>query len=138
VALMRDGQLDAVIVSAGLGVKAVTELAASVPIDIVPIGADLIAKSGGVFSAATIPAGTYRGQTQDVHTAALINFLVTQSEVPDALVYAAVKSLYANLHELPASHVAAHDIARERALESRPIALHPGAERYFREVGLFK
>jgi len=138
VALMRDGQLDAVIVSAGLGVKAVTELAASVPIDIVPIGADLIAKSGGVFSAATIPAGTYRGQTQDVHTAELINFLVTQSEVPDALVYAAVKSLYANLHELRASHVAAHDIARERALESRPIALHPGAERYFREVGLFK
>jgi hypothetical protein len=138
VALMRDGQLDAVIVSAGLGVKAVAELADSVPIEIVPIGADLIAKSGGVFSAATIPAGTYRGQAQDVRTAALINFLVTQSDVPEGLVHAAVKALYANLAELHASHVAARDIVRARALESRPIALHPGAERYFREIGLLR
>src|ERR671926_288816 len=38
VALMRDGQLDAIIVSAGLGVKAVAELAESVPIDVVQIG----------------------------------------------------------------------------------------------------
>lgn len=138
VALMRDGQLDAVIVSAGLGVKAVAELAESVPIELVPIGPELIAKSGGIFATATIPAGTYRGQTRPVQTAALINFLVTHSEVPEAVVYAAVKNLYANLPELRASHVAARDIVRERALESRPIALHPGAERYFREAGLLR
>ena len=136
VALMRDGQLDALIVSAGLGVKAVLELAAATPVDIVPIGADLIAKSGGVFSPVTIPANIYAGQTQDVPTAALINYLVTHSEVPEPLVYAVVKELYAALPELKAAHVAARDIARERALASRPIALHPGAERYFREAGM--
>ena len=138
VALMRDGQLDALIVSAGLGVKAVLDLAAGTPVDIVPIGADLVARSGGVFSPVTIPAGTYAGQTQDVPTAALINYLVTHSEVPEALVYAVIKELYAALPELKAAHVAARDIARERALVSRPIALHPGAERYFREVGLLR
>ncbi len=136
VALMRDGQLDAVIVSAGLGVKAVSELAAATPVDIVPIGADLVGKSGGVFAPVTIPAGTYVGQAQEVPTAALINFLVTHSDVPEALVYSVIKELYVALPELRASHVAARDIARERALVSRPIALHPGAERYFREVGL--
>jgi TRAP transporter TAXI family solute receptor len=136
VALMRDGQLDAVIVSAGLGVKAVAELAFAVPVDLVPIGDDLIAKSGGVFSPVTIPAGTYAGQAHDVHTAALINFLVTHSEVPEALVYTAVKALYAHLPELKASHLAARDIEPDRALVSRPIALHPGAARYFREIGL--
>jgi uncharacterized protein len=138
VALMRDGQLDAVIVSAGLGVKAVAELAAATPVDIVAIDHELIAKSGGVFSPVTIPAGTYAGQGQDVPTAALINFLVTQSDVPEAVVHAAVKALYDNLGELMASHVAAREIARERALVSRPIALHPGAERYFREVGVLR
>ena len=136
VALMRDGQLDAVIVSAGLGVKAVADLATLVPVEVVPIGDDLIDKSGGVFSPVTIPAGTYAGQTRDVHTAALINFLVTHSDVPDALVHDAVKSLYEGLQELRASHVAARDIARDRALVSRPIALHPGAARYFREIGM--
>src|SRR6185295_10510398 len=70
VALMRDGQLDAIIVSAGLGVKAVTELAFAVPVDLVPIGAELIARSGGVFSPVTIPARTYEGQAKDVPTAA--------------------------------------------------------------------
>jgi TRAP transporter TAXI family solute receptor len=138
VALMRDGQLDAVIVSAGLGVKAVSELAAATPVDIVPITPDLIAKSGGIFSPVTIPAGTYSGQAQAVHTAALINFLVTHSEVPDALVYAAIKALYLNLPELKRSHIAARDIAPSAALVSRPIALHPGAEHYFREVGLLR
>ena len=138
VALMRDGQLDAVIVSAGLGVKAVTELAFAVPVDLVPIGAELIARSGGVFSPVTIPARTYEGQLQDVPTAALINFLVTHSEVPEAVVYAAVKALYAKLPELKASHIAARDIAPDRALVSRPIALHPGAERYFREMGMLR
>jgi TRAP transporter TAXI family solute receptor len=138
VALMRDGQLDAIIVSAGLGVKAVAELASAIPVDIVPIQTDLIAKSGGVFSPVTIPAGTYAGQSHDVHTAALINYLVAHSDVPDALVHDAVKALYDSLPELRSSHVAARDIARERALASRPIALHPGAVRYFREFGLMK
>ncbi|HEU0202686.1 MAG TPA: TAXI family TRAP transporter solute-binding subunit [Burkholderiaceae bacterium] len=136
VALMRDGQLDAVIISAGLGVKAVTELAERTEVEIVPIGNELIAKAGGVFAPGTIPAGTYPGQSQSVHTAALINFLVTHSDVPEAVVYAAVKELYKHLSELRGSHVAAKEIALARALISRPIELHPGAERYFREAGL--
>ena len=138
VALMRDGQLDAVIVSAGLGVKAVSELAFAVPVDVVPIAGELIAKSNGIFSPVTIPAGTYAGQTSDVPTAGLVNFLVTHSDVPDDLVYAALKALYDHLPELKASHIAARDIARERALVSRPIALHPGAARYFRETGMLR
>jgi TRAP transporter TAXI family solute receptor len=136
VALLRDGQLDAIIVSAGLGVRAVQDIAETTPIDIVPIPPELVARSGGVFSVDTIPANTYPGQTRDVPTAALINFLVTHSEVPEALVYAATKALYASLPQLRSAHMAANDIVRERALQSRPIALHPGAERYFREVGL--
>ncbi len=138
VALMRDGQIDALIVSAGLGVKAVADLADSMNVDIVPLPPELVARSGGVFSPAVIPAQTYAGQDKPVATAALINFLVTHSEVPAQQVYVALKALYANLPELRAAHPAAKEISRERALQSRPIALHPGAERYFREVGLLR
>ncbi|NRF69586.1 TAXI family TRAP transporter solute-binding subunit [Aquincola sp. S2] len=136
VALMRDGQIDALIVSAGLGVKAVADLADSVAVEIVPLPPEIVARSGGVFAPAVIPANTYAGQDKPVVTAALINFLVTHSEVPPLQVYAAVKALYAHLGELRSAHPAAREIQRERALQSRPIALHPGAERYFREVGL--
>lgn len=138
VALMRDGQLDAVIVSAGLGVKAVSELANSVGVEIVPIPPELVAKSNGLFVSGVIPAKTYAGQPQEVPTAVLVNFLVTHSEVPETLVYNAVKQLFAHVDELKQSHLAARDIALPTALVSRPIALHPGAERYFRESGVLR
>ena len=92
--------------------------------------------SRGAFTPITIPANTYVGQPESVPTAALNNFLVTQRDVPEALVYAMTKALYSNLPDLQASHVAAKDIATRNALADRPIALHPGAARYFREVGL--
>jgi TRAP transporter TAXI family solute receptor len=138
VVLMKDNQLDAALISAGLGVAAVRDLASAVPIDIVPIAPDLIAKTQGAFTPITIPAHTYQGQEADVETAALNNFLVTHSEVPEALVYEMIKQFYLHLPEIQASSLAARSISRDKALISRPIALHPGAARYFREVGLLK
>jgi TRAP transporter TAXI family solute receptor len=138
VVLMKDNQLDAALISAGLGVAAVRELASAIPIDIVPIPADLIARTQGAFTPITIPANTYVGQEAEVQTAALNNFLVTHSEVPDALVYELLKQFYAHLPEIQASSLAARSISRDKGLVSRPIALHPGAARYFREVGLLK
>ena len=85
-----------------------------------------------------IPANTYGGQTADVATAAIPNFLVTQSGVSDELAYQMTKTLYENLDTLYAAHNAAKVIKRENAIKGMPIPLHPGAERYYREVGLIK
>jgi TRAP transporter TAXI family solute receptor len=138
VVLMKDNQLDAALISAGLGVAAVRDLADAIPIDIVPIPAELIAKTQGAFTPISIPSHTYTGQDADVPTAALNNFLVTHSEVSEALVYELLKQFYAHLPEIQASSLAARSISKEKALVSRPIALHPGAARYFREAGLLK
>jgi TRAP-type uncharacterized transport system substrate-binding protein len=134
--LMKDGQIDAVIISAGLGVKALMELAASVPVDIVPIPPDVVSRSKGAFTPVVIPPDTYAGQTEPIPTAALNNFLVTHRDVPEQLVYSLTKALYANLAQLQEAHVAATNISARGALSDRPIALHPGAARYFREAGL--
>jgi len=138
VVLMKDDQLDAALISAGLGVAAVRDLASSIPIEIVPISPDIIAKTQGAFTPIEIPANTYKGQAADVPTAALNNFLVTHSEVPENLVYEMVKQFYAHLPEIQGASLAARSIDRSKALVSRPIALHPGAARYFREAGLLK
>jgi TRAP transporter TAXI family solute receptor len=138
VVLMKDDQLDAALISAGLGVAAVRDLASSIPLDIVPISPELVAKTQGAFTPITIPANTYKGQSSEVPTAALNNFLVTHSEVPEELVYQMIKQFYAHLPEIRSASLAARSIDRDKALVSRPIALHPGAARYFREVGLLK
>lgn len=139
VELVKNRQIDATLQSAGLGVASIRDLAATNPIVIVPIPADVVSKVGNaVYISESIPAGTYDGQTQDVPTAAVVNFLVTHSGVDDELVYQMTKSMYENLGVLAAAHATAQDIKREEATKGMPIPLHPGAEKYFREVGVLK
>ena len=73
-----------------------------------------------------------------VPTVAIPNFLITQSKVPDELVYQMAKAMYGNLDTLYAAHNAAKAIKLQNALTGMPIPLHPGAERYFREAGILK
>ena len=81
---------------------------------------------------------TYEGQVEPVETAAIINFLVTRDGVSADVVYAMTKSLFASLDQLAQIHPAARGISLQEALTGLPLPLHPGAERYYREVGLSK
>ncbi|MBH1977282.1 MAG: TAXI family TRAP transporter solute-binding subunit [Giesbergeria sp.] len=139
VELIKNRQLDATLQSAGLGVASIRDLSTSVKIVVVPVPADVVAKVGdAAYQAAVIPANTYTGQTQDVPTAAIPNFLVTHSGVSDELAYQMAKQMYENIDTLYAAHNAAKAIKRENAIKGMPVPLHPGAERYYREVGLIK
>lgn len=139
VELIKNRQLDATLQSAGLGVASIRDLATSVKIVVVPVPADVIAKIGDpAYQASVIPAGTYEGQTTDVPTAAIPNFLVTHSGVSDELAYQMAKQLHENLPTLHAAHNAARAINSANAVKGMPVPLHPGAERYYREVGVLK
>jgi uncharacterized protein len=139
VELMKNRQLDATLQSAGLGVASIRDLATSIKIVVIPVPADVVAKVGdAAYQAAVIPANTYAGQTVDVATAAIPNFLVTHAGVSDELAYQMTKSLYENLDTLYAAHNAAKAIKLENAAKGMPIPLHPGAMRYYKEVGLIK
>jgi len=139
VELMKNRQLDATLQSAGLGVASIRDLASAIAITVIPVPADVVAKVGdAAYQAAVIPANTYTGQTADVPTAAIPNFLITHSRVPDDVVYQMTKSMYENLDTLYAAHNAAKNIKRDNAIKGMPVPLHPGAERYYREVGLIQ
>ena len=85
-----------------------------------------------------IPANTYGGQTEAIPTASITNFLVTHSEVSDDTAYRMAKAMFDNIDTLYAAHNAAKAIKRENAIKGMPIPLHPGAAKYYREVGLIK
>ena len=139
VELMKNRQLDATLQSAGLGVASIRDLATSIKIVVVPIPADVVEKVGdAAYQPSVIPANTYSGQTADVPTAALANFLVTHSGVSDDVAYRMTKAMYDNLDTLYAAHNAAKVIKRQNAVKGMPVPLHPGAERYYREVGVMK
>jgi len=139
VELIKNRQLDATLQSAGLGVASIRDLATSVKIVVVPVPADVVAKVGDpAYQPTVIPANTYTGQTEDVSTAAIPNFLVSHSGVSDELAYQMAKQLYANLDTLYAAHNAAKAIKLENAVKGMPVPLHPGAERFYKEVGVIK
>ncbi len=139
VELMKNRQLDVTLQSAGLGVSALRDLATSVDIVVIPIPADVIRKTNDpAYLPASIPANTYRGQTADVASAAVQNYLVSHDGVGNDVAYAMTKALWTGLDQLVAAHSAAKSIDAKRALEGMPLPLHPGAEKYYREAGLIK
>lgn len=138
VELMKNRQLDATLQSAGLGVASIKDLATSVATTIVSIPPEVADTLGAPYVAATIPAGTYQGQTADVQTLAVGNFFVTHEGVDEETVYLMTKLLFDHLPDLAAAHNAARAISLDGALAGMPVPLHPGAERYYREVGVLK
>lgn len=138
VELIEKGQLDATLQSAGLGMAAIRELAERMPITFVAIPEQVVSRIGGAYQPGIIPAGTYKGQASDVTTATITNLLVSQTSVSDDLAYQMTRLLFENLGRLAEAHPAASDIQLERATNGLPIPLHPGAERFYREVGVLK
>jgi hypothetical protein len=139
VELMKNRQLDATLQSAGLGVASIRDLATSVKIVVISVPADVVSRVGdAAYQPSFIPANTYAGQTVDIPTAAIPNFLVTHSGVSDELAYQMTKSLYDNIETMYAAHNAAKVMKRENAVRGMPVPVHPGAIRYYKEVGLMK
>ena len=106
---------------------------------LIPIPAEVVAKvDNPVCVPATIPAGTYDGQPADIPTFSVPTFLVTRMGVTDQVAYTMTKSLFDHLDQLVQTDPAAKNIDIKKAATGLPIPLHPGAERYYREVGLVK
>nr|WP_298173475.1 TAXI family TRAP transporter solute-binding subunit [uncultured Pseudomonas sp.] len=136
VELIKNRQLDATLQSSGLGMAAIRDLAATLPISFVAIPADVVAAIGNAaYQPATIPGGTYDGQDADVATVAVKNILVSHEGVSDETAYQMTKLMFDNLDRLGNAHSAAKDIKLDGAAKDLPIPLHPGAERFYKEVG---
>ncbi|MEW6293622.1 MAG: TAXI family TRAP transporter solute-binding subunit [Pseudomonadota bacterium] len=139
VELIKNRQLDATLLSSGLGVAAVRDLATAVKIVVIPIPAEVVAKIGeAAYTTGVIPANTYNGQTADVPTVTVQNYLVTHEGVSTDTVYKMTKVMFESLDAMVAAHAAAKAINPKTAGIGAPVPLHPGAEKYYREAGLIK
>lgn len=87
-----------------------------------------------------IPAGTYVNVKTDVKTIAVGAQWVTSSAVPEQLVYDITKALWndSSAELFQSSHPKAKMIKVKGALSAVNTPLHPGAERYYKEIGLLK
>jgi outer membrane protein OmpA-like peptidoglycan-associated protein len=88
------------------------------------------------WRAVALPAGAYPGLERDTLTAAETKLLVVDAETANVVVYEVTKAIFDSLLFLANFHDVARRIKIDRALQGSDLPLHPGAGRYFHEVGL--
>jgi hypothetical protein len=140
---LKDGALDAFFFTGGAPAGAIAELAsAGAGIELVPIEgaqADAIRKASGFFAPDVIPADTYKGLPA-VKTLAVGAQWVTSDKADANVVYEIVKRLYSadGQKAMGAGHAKGKYITKENAVQGAGIPFHPGAERFYKEVGVLK
>ncbi|MGI9437152.1 MAG: TAXI family TRAP transporter solute-binding subunit [Geminicoccaceae bacterium] len=140
-AAFRRGDIDGLSLPASTPVPAFIDLLASLGPDATILSwSDEQRKQAdgefGLWSPITIPANTYRGQTEPIETIAQPNFLAVSADVDDEVVYAVTKAIFEHLPFLRRLHRPFEFLTLERAIDGLAVPLHPGAIRYFEEAGL--
>ena len=138
---LQNRQVKGISTPAGVPTGAISQLFASMGDDVkmLDFTDEELAKADAekdLWTRYVIPAGTYPGQAADINTIAQPNFLAVRSDVPEEHVYLITKTVYENLPFLQAIHPATKAMAIENAIGGIPLPLHPGAIRYYEEVGI--
>ncbi len=138
---IKDGNLDATLITAGTPTASVMELANHHGISVIPLSGaavEKLLKEQPYYVSVTLPANTYKGQDTDVQTLAVRAIWATHAGLDDKIAYEVTKALYENLDTLSKVHVKGKEISLDKALDSVSIPVHPGAEKYYKEKGLIK
>jgi uncharacterized protein len=136
---VRDGSIDAFFWSGGLPTGAVTDLATTEDLALVP-NAEYVPKLqeqyGDAYQEATIPADTYKGLEEDVPVIGVPNLLVVHEDMDDDLAHDLTALLFDQKKRLTQVHPEAENLDREKAQDViPPVKVHPGAQRYYDEGG---
>ena len=134
---LKDGKIDAFFCTAGAPTVAITDLSTTTGTVLVGIDAEHIAKlkaDYGFYAEYVVPAGTYNGIDTDVTTVAVKATFIVSNDLDEETVYQLTKAIYENKDEY--SHEKATEMSLEYAVSSISVPFHPGAERYYKEVGV--
>jgi TRAP transporter TAXI family solute receptor len=136
---LLDGRVDAMLTVLGAPAPAIQRVDVKEPVKLLDISTDqmeAIVKAIPDFSLSKIPAGTYRLQSTDYITVAVPNFVIGRADLPDDLVYRLTKAVFENQPRLVKATPAAQDTVAQNAVKDSFLPFHPGAARYYREIGL--
>jgi len=136
---LKNENIDAAFVTAGHPTAAIIDVAAVKRITILPVDEKIIQtlqKNYPFYTKIIIPAGTYKGVDKDIETVAVKAMLAVREDLSADLVYEMLKTLYANQKRLIEAHAKGEMILPETGKEGMSIPLHPGAEKFFAEMGL--
>jgi hypothetical protein len=137
--MLKNNQIDAAFWTGGAPTAAITELAVTNDVYIVPINGaarDALMAKSPFYAKETLKSGTYKNLNEDIDTVSVMAMLVVHKDVPTDDVYNLLKAMYDPNAPLKNSHKMAERIVKENGLMGMSIPLHPGAKKYFDEQGI--
>lgn len=144
VAALKDGVVDAAFFNFAYPASAIMDLASTRDLVLVPMEKDMLKKIVAKYPfyvPVTIPKGTYPKVDGDVLCLGDSNVMAASEKMSDEVAYEVVKGIFSNVtqgkYALVNVHPAAKQLTPANAVNTS-IPLHPGAARYFREVGALK
>ena len=135
---LKNGTIDAAFVVAGYPTTAVSELASTYDFNILAVDeehANALMSEYGFYTYGVIPGGTYGPVAEDVPAVAVMATIIARNDVPEDTIYALVKGIFDNQEEIAVAHAKGAELSVETAVSGIDIPFHPGATKYFTEVG---
>lgn len=139
---LRDGQIDAWVTSLGVGAASITDLASTRDVTFLSLKQAVDAgflEKYPYYAEATIPAGTYKGQTAPVPSFSVGVFMGTHKDIPEHVGYEMAKIMYGDtgFHQEASKSVGAlKSMTLERSLSGATVPIHPGALKFYTEKGV--
>ena len=135
---LEDGNMDAVVIQTAIPASAIQQLAAGNKayrlLDVDEEIANELCEEYGYFGYGTIDTSVYDNMPQEAHTMYISNMVAVRADLDEDLVYEMTKAIFENLEIVQSSHKAASGLTLENAVRVS-IPMHPGAARYFKEIG---
>ena len=140
---LKDEKIDAFFCVAGIPTTAITDLAMSTEITVVPVDDDKFAELSsqyGFYTQQVIPADTYNGMTEDVKTVAVMATYVVDKDLSEETVYNITKAIFENKEQIAAAYAKGSELDSAKAVQGIPseVPMHAGAEKYFKEIGVLQ
>ena len=138
VSLMKDGHAQAFTLGTTSPASSIMDLASSRDVKVLPYSDDTVAKMRQInpgYAKVTIPANTYPKQTQPVQVVGYAAHLIVSCKLPADRVYTMTKTMHANFKDLALINKAMDATTPKMMAEDIGVPLHPGAARYFKEIG---
>ena len=138
---IQNGTLDGCFITAGVPNAALQELAFTAGLTLIPVdgeAADKICAKYGYYTKTTVPGGTYKGTDSDTGALAIMATLAVNAALDENTVYDMTKALFENLEDLGNGHAKGKEVSAQTAVTGVSVPFHPGAVKYYRELGLME
>lgn len=136
---VRNGQADAFFGLGGMPQGAILDLANSIDIKFLPYSDDLLDKITSerpYYFKTTLPAGMFKGQDEDVPTFGVKSECLINANADEEMVYQITKAIWENIETMYEGHSSLKYMTEDFVASDLTVPLHPGAERYWKEIGI--